>query len=435
MIPEVILMESVALEKADKAKLDAFCEASKAVLSKEDYDFSGIEELALFVALDSNGDNAIERVSDQYKPTKEEEVGISLLLSRLNHPIQEAVQESKFLGIGAHFYLAINCTRALKDKLDKGINEQKALKQEQENALSLNLRVEEPRYSLEQIELDKKTQKGILEIITLVQKQPLIYEEWGFEEVDGIAKTIVNFHGKPGTGKTMSAHIIAKELGKQIIYGNYADIESKFVGDAPKNLVAAFDLAQKSGAILFFDEADSFLGKRISNVTQSADQALNSLRSELLKLLEERPVIVIFATNLLENYDKAFHSRILRSISFELPNNKQRQAIILKHIPTALYEKGMAQLTQEELEILSKIAKGFSGREIKNAILNGLISAAKEEVLPNFACFKKAFKTAKKEFEKTHKEEHGKNTLAKSIHKNIKKGNFKVSKEKKNGNK
>ncbi|WP_121756851.1 ATP-binding protein [Helicobacter felis] len=431
MNAEVIFIQNDWCKQANQERLEAFSAEVKEILEKPDYDFRGVEEVALVGVFDPNGTHRIQAKTNQYQPTQKEDVGISLLISKLNHPIKEAMSEGKFFGIGAYFYLTINCTQVLIEHLNRQTQDKKAIKQEQENAPSLNLRVEDPRYSLEKIELDKKTKKGILEVITLVQKQDLIYEEWGFKEVDGIAKTIINFHGKPGTGKTMSAHIIAKELGKQIIHGNYADIESKFVGDAPKNLVAAFDLAQKSGAILFFDEADSFLGKRISNVTQSADQAVNSLRSELLKLLEERPVIVIFATNLLENYDKAFHSRILRSISFELPNAKQRQAIILKHIPTALYEKGMAQFSQEELEVLSKMAKGFSGREIKNAILNGLISAAKEdEPLPNFTYFKKAFKTAKKEFEKTHKEENRKESLSQRIKSNLKKGKFKTIRRK-----
>ncbi|WP_163533534.1 ATP-binding protein [Helicobacter suis] len=430
MNAEVIFIDNDLNKQADSAHLEAFSAEVKEILEKQDYDFSGVEQVALVGVLDAKGVHKIQVKTGKYKPTEKESVGISLLILRLNHPIQAALQEGKFLGIGAHFYLAINCTQTLIDHLHKQSNEKKAIKQEQENAPSLNLRVEDPRYSMDHIELDKKTKKGILETITLVQKQSLIYEEWGFKEVDGIAKTIVNFHGKPGTGKTMSAHIIAKELGKQIIHGNYADIESKFVGDAPKNLVAAFDLAEKSGAILFFDEADSFLGKRISNVTQSADQAVNSLRSELLKLLEERPVIVIFATNLLENYDKAFHSRILRSISFKLPNNKQRQAIILKHIPAPLYEKGFQAFSPEELKTLSKIAKGFSGREIKNAILNGLISAAKEEILPNFTSFFEAFKTAKKEFEKAHNEENRKGSLGQRIKSNLEKGKFKTMRRK-----
>lgn len=73
---------------------------------------------------------------------------------------------------------------------------------------------------------------------------------------------------------------------------------------------------------MFFDEADSFLGKRIQNVNQSADQALNSLRSQMLILLEEHSGVVIFATNLVSNFDKAFQSRILKHIKFDLPNEE-----------------------------------------------------------------------------------------------------------------
>ena len=107
-------------------------------------------------------------------------------------------------------------------------------------------------------------------------------------------------------------------------------------------------------------------------------------------------MIVIFATNLLDNYDKAFHSRILQSVEFKLPNKKQRIAIIKKHIPAKLYEKGAKELDEDELEKLSEIADGFSGREIKNSVLNGLIKAAKEDTLPTFLHFKRAFKKYKK---------------------------------------
>lgn len=433
---EVIIIENDFSGQVDKVQLDSFSADIKAVLLREDYDFVGIKELGFFVLFDSNADNKLHIDRQGYKASKEEDVSISLMKIRLNSVINKYIVDSKFLGINARFYLGINCTQTLHDRLN-GIDTKSNLatmKQQQgEDKASINLKLESPRYKMGQIELDKKTRKSIEETILLVQKQGLIYDEWGFKEVDGIAKTIINFHGKPGTGKTMSAHIIADALDKKIINSNYADIESKYVGDAPKNLVAAFDLAQKHDAVLFFDEADSFLGKRISNVTQSSDQAINALRSELLKLLEERPVIVIFATNLLDNYDKAFHSRILQSVEFKLPNKKQRIAIIKKHIPAKLYEKGAKELDEDELEKLSEIADGFSGREIKNSVLNGLIKAAKEDTLPTFLHFKRAFKKYKEEFDKSHESENKRKELGNQVRKNLKKGNYKMVKEKKYG--
>lgn len=79
---------------------------------------------------------------------------------------------------------------------------------------------------------------------------------------------------------------------------------------------------------MFFDEADSFLGKRIEDVSHSADQALNSLRSTMLIQLEIFEGVVIFASNLRENYDKAFKSRFLYEIEFDLPDLDCRKQII-----------------------------------------------------------------------------------------------------------
>ena len=108
------------------------------------------------------------------------------------------------------------------------------------------------------------------------------------------------------------------------------------MGDSAKNLMNAFNTAKEHNCVLFFDEADSFLGKRIQNVTQGADQALNSLRSQMLILLEEFEGVVIFATNLVSNFDQAFESRILKHIKFALPNEEARAVIINKMIPEHL---------------------------------------------------------------------------------------------------
>ncbi len=174
----------------------------------------------------------------------------------------------------------------------------------------------------------------------------------------------------------MCAHAIAHSLGKQLLALNYSEIESKFVGEAAKNLQHAFETAKDCDAVLFFDEADSFLGKRIENVTQGAEQALNSLRSQMLIQLEQFPGVVLFATNLVTNFDHAFESRILKHIQFELPNQEARVAIIRKMLPSKL---PMEPLTDDQLMEASNLIDGFSGREIKTAILELLLSKAGTE--------------------------------------------------------
>lgn len=231
-----------------------------------------------------------------------------------------------------------------------------------------------PRYNFSQIILEENIRKEIFDAVKVIECKELIYNDWGFSEVDPIPRSILNFYGEPGTGKTMCAHAIANHLGKNILALNYSEIESKYVGEAPKNLQKAFDIAKESDSVLFFDEADSFLGKRIENVTQGADQALNSLRSQMLILLEEFSGVVLFATNLVTNFDPAFESRILKHIRFELPNLEARAAIIKKMIPSRLPVN--KPFTNDEYIECSKQIEGFSGREIKGAILDLLLSKA-----------------------------------------------------------
>lgn len=247
-------------------------------------------------------------------------------------------------------------------------------KAEQETEKTVDFIPVKPRYNFKQIILDESIKKEIFDAVKVIECKDLIYNEWGFSEVDSIPRSILNFYGEPGTGKTMCAHAIANHLGKNILALNYSEIESKYVGEAPKNLQKAFDVAKNTGSVLFFDEADSFLGKRIENVTQGSDQALNSLRSQMLILLEEFSGVVLFATNLVTNFDPAFESRILKHIRFELPNEEARAAIIKKMIPSKLPVS--IPFTDDQYLQASRLVDGFSGREIKGAILDLLLSKA-----------------------------------------------------------
>lgn len=236
----------------------------------------------------------------------------------------------------------------------------------------------EPKYSLEQVILNDSILNEIRKTLIILKQKELIYNNWGFGEIDPTPKAIMNFYGPSGAGKTMTAHAISKEIGCKLLALNYAEIESKFVGDAPKNLIRCFETADKENALLFFDEADSFLGKRITNVSSSSDQAVNSLRSQMLILLENFNGYVIFATNLLTNYDKAFESRIFKHIKFELPDQENRKRMIEKMIPKKTPLKDEGGFAVEYLDKLSDISGGFSGREIKNAVLEGLCNAVIE---------------------------------------------------------
>ena len=276
-----------------------------------------------------------------------------------------------------------------------------------------------PKFALERVILPPSVKEDILLSLTLIENQKRIYEDWGFEEVDAKPKLILNFYGPPGTGKTMVSHAVAKMLNKNILAVNYAEIESKYVGDAPKNLFKAFNTAKESDAVLFFDEADSFLGKRIQNVSSSSDQAINSLRSQMLILLEDFEGVVIFATNLADNYDKAFESRILKHIHFDLPTLENREAIISITIPSKV--PFSEEVNREELcKKLAEISEGFSGREIKNAVLESLTSAVQQSTETiDETVFLEGFQKHKERLEKFEQERKQKGTMSKEVKERI----------------
>ncbi|MBR8836179.1 MAG: ATP-binding protein [Stigonema ocellatum SAG 48.90 = DSM 106950] len=191
-----------------------------------------------------------------------------------------------------------------------------------------------------------------------------LYHKWNLKKIDPHGRRVaINMYGPPGTGKTFCAEAIADYLGKQIIKVNYAEIESKYVGETPKNITAAFKKAYETNAVIFFDEADSILGKRLTNVTQSADHGVNVSRSVMLLELDKFDGVVIFATNLASNYDEAFVRRILAHIEFDLPD----EACLIK-----LWEKLLPEEVPRGDNITSKWlaqkSTGLAGGDILNVV-------------------------------------------------------------------
>jgi SpoVK/Ycf46/Vps4 family AAA+-type ATPase len=241
--------------------------------------------------------------------------------------------------------------------------------------IDFSLFLRDPKYNLEDVILPENTKKQVELILAEMKYQELIYQEWGMSEKHKLDKALsINFSGLPGTGKTLTAESLAHSLNLKILDVPYEQIESKFVGETPKNIKAAFDFATENNALLFFDEADSFLGKRLENVTQATDTAVNLTRSVMIKQLSAYEGIVIFATNLIGNYDPAFISRIRWKIQFSLPNEEARKLIWSVQIP--------AKLPWDDSVNFEELAKQFdkiSGRDIKNAVLQAVVAAARED--------------------------------------------------------
>ena len=232
-----------------------------------------------------------------------------------------------------------------------------------------------PKFTLRDIILPKTTASALEDYIFFVKVQDQIFNDWGLVETHKFSKQFaVNLYGESGTGKTMAAHVIASELDKPLISVNYAEIESKYVGETAKNITKLFALAKEQDAILFFDEADAILSKRVTNMSSATDVSVNQTRSVLLSLMNDHEGIIIFTTNFIENYDSAFMRRILSHIKFTLPESYERKCLWEMYIPNRF------PVIDLDISELVNRSKGLSGSEISNCVLKTAIKAARLEV-------------------------------------------------------
>ena len=241
-----------------------------------------------------------------------------------------------------------------------------------------NYHAVDPEYSFDRVILPNKVLEKIDEALNILKYEDKVFKEWGLRAIEPHPSSSLSFFGPSGTGKTMAAEAIAHRLGKKILRVSYADIESKFHGEGPKMVKAIFYAAQRDNAVLFIDEADSLLSKRLTNVSSGSEQAINSMRSQLLISLERFEGIVIFATNLVVNYDQAFLTRLI-SVEFVLPDAEARKKIWYVHTK----ESGGNQLNiplaaDVNFDALAEKYE-FCGREIKKAVISACIRAATAE--------------------------------------------------------
>jgi SpoVK/Ycf46/Vps4 family AAA+-type ATPase len=123
------------------------------------------------------------------------------------------------------------------------------------------------------------------------------------------------FHGPTGTGKTLAAFTIARELGINVVRIDLASLVSKYIGETEKHIDAVFAEAEQSGALLLFDEADALFGKR-SEVRDSHDKYANLDVSYLLQRIERFDGLLILTSNARKNIDEAFVRRLRFVVEF-----------------------------------------------------------------------------------------------------------------------
>lgn len=233
-----------------------------------------------------------------------------------------------------------------------------------EDKSSVVFQAQEPECTLDEIVMNDDEKRALLRALTIITQRDLIFDKWGFKKVDRSTKSVLCFHGVAGTGKTMCAHAVADYLGKKIIIGSYSKIQSKFVGEGEKNLVAYFKAAEEQDAVLFIDEADTFLSKRLPSSNENSKH-YNSMSNELYQLIEQFNGCIVFASNHIQDFDPAVISRIIEPIEFKLPDKATRIKIIKKLLPPS----APIELTDEDFAKLASLTDGFSGRDIRKAML------------------------------------------------------------------
>lgn len=231
-----------------------------------------------------------------------------------------------------------------------------------------------PRRSFDEVILPPATRRTLDQALVHVTSHDLIFNRWGLGQrhPSGLALAF-NFAGPPGTGKTICAEAIAHALGRQLLVVRYAEMESLWMGETPKNVSAVFRLAREENAVLLFDEADAIAARRSSSVEHGFMRESNTVVNVLLKELETFSGVVIFATNLAANFDPAFERRIRTHVLFEMPGVNEREQIwrVQMH-PT---------LTPLANDVnFRKLAEDFeaTGGDIRTAVLKAAMAAAGE---------------------------------------------------------
>jgi hypothetical protein len=193
-------------------------------------------------------------------------------------------------------------------------------------------------------------QTGILRQIAMHARHAArVHETWGFAVRYGRGLGLsALFSGVSGTGKTMAAGVVARELDRDLYQIDLATVISKYIGETEKHLRKIFDSAERSGAILLFDEADALFGKR-SQVRDSHDRYANLEVSYLLQRMESYRGIAILTTNMQHALDPAFQRRLRFVVQFPFPDEPSRERIWRKVFPAAtptadLDYKRLAQL-------------------------------------------------------------------------------------------
>ena len=185
----------------------------------------------------------------------------------------------------------------------------------------------EPTVGWDDLVLPPATRRQLSDLALRARHRDQVLGRWGMRPGGGRGRGIVAlFAGESGTGKTMSAEVVAADLGMELYVVDLSSVVDKYVGETEKNLERIFVEASDVNAVLLFDEADAVFGKR-SQVKDAQDRHANVESAYLLQRVESFDGIAVLTTNLRANLDEAFTRRLDVVADFPVPDAEQRLAL------------------------------------------------------------------------------------------------------------
>jgi hypothetical protein len=205
-------------------------------------------------------------------------------------------------------------------------------------------------------------------LVDQVRGRATVLRRWGLGDmVTGGTGVTALFAGQSGTGKTMAAGVVARDLDLALYRVDLSAVVSKYIGETERNLGRVFDAADAGGVLLLFDEADALFGQR-SEVKDSHDRYANIEVNYLLQRMEDYRGVAVLTTNQRHAVDKAFLRRLRFVVTFPFPSSAERRALWQRAFPEH------APMATLDLDRLATVA--VTGGMIRNIALNAAYCAA-----------------------------------------------------------
>jgi AAA+ superfamily predicted ATPase len=231
------------------------------------------------------------------------------------------------------------------------------------------------RRSFDDLVVSETTHAALDRLVYYVQSRDRVAEARNLEQRFQMQRgPIALFSGRSGTGKTLAAEIIAGAVGRPLHVIDLSRLVSKYIGETEKHIDEVLSSAERAGAVLFFDEADSMFSAR-TDVSTSNDRFANLEVGFLLQRIERHDGLVILATNLQHVIDEAFLRRFHSRIEFSFPEPRERLEIWRLMLPAEL-----PRAEPLDLEALAQRHR-LAGGDIRNAALKAIFLAEQEGAL------------------------------------------------------